>query len=304
MIDRYGKYKNENDVCWQYKVKESQLESDRQRFNISDDEIDHIQTKDLEFRYIDKTDSEGCKEIKDFIERYEWLGKMPVWVTNRFGAYYGDILVGCVVMASPYVRCDYLGYTESKEMEKLIARGASSPLAPKNMASWLIMKSIRWMVDSTQFRVFSAYADPEALELGTVYQACNFEYLGQSFGGGYVYIDSDNEENGWFGSSYFNQRSVIKRVAIASGVEWKPEYIRLNARGNKRLINWDVMGVELKLEVKEHVKKYRDTFYKYKTDKKHKYIYVAGVNKAETRRLRKMFNSSTETYPYPVERGV
>jgi 5S rRNA maturation endonuclease (ribonuclease M5) len=303
MIDRYGKYRDQNDVCWQYKVKESQRSYDADTFGLDRGEISNIRTDDLEFRYIDRDDKDGCHAIRDFIERYEWLGKMPVWVTQRFGAYYNDILVGCVVMATPYTMSKYLGDDKYKKLEKLIARGASSSIAPKNMASWLIMKSIGWMVDNTEYRLFSAYADPEALELGTVYQACNFYYMGQTFGGGYVYIDPENEENGWFGDSYFNQRSVIKRVAIASGVKWEDEYIKLNKTGRKRVIDWDAIGVDLKAEIKAHVRSYRDKFIKYKTARKHKYLYIQGKDRRETRTLRKLFEANTKFYPYPVERG-
>lgn len=36
---------------------------------------------------------------------------------------------------------------------------------------------------------------------------------------------------------------------------------------------------------------------------KHKYVYVLGENKAETKYLRKMFVSRNKIYPYPKERG-
>ena len=36
---------------------------------------------------------------------------------------------------------------------------------------------------------------------------------------------------------------------------------------------------------------------------KHKYAYVLGVSKLETRRLRKEFESYNKIYPYPKERG-
>ena len=44
------------------------------------------------------------------------------------------------------------------------------------------MFSIKWMAKNTPFRAFTAYSDPEAKELGTIYQACNFYYIGQSSG--------------------------------------------------------------------------------------------------------------------------
>lgn len=43
------------------------------------------------------------------------------------------------------------------------------------------------MVKNTQYRLFTAYSDTEAKELGTIYQACNFYYLGKKSGAGYQY---------------------------------------------------------------------------------------------------------------------
>ena len=35
------------------------------------------------------------------------------------------------------------------------------------------------MVNNTQYRLFTAYSDPQALELGQIYTALNFYCLGQ-----------------------------------------------------------------------------------------------------------------------------
>jgi hypothetical protein len=53
------------------------------------------------------------------------------------------------------------------------------------------------MVKNTDKRVFSGYSDPKANEVGIIYQACNFEYLGNNFGNYYFYLIRDNNE--WVG---------------------------------------------------------------------------------------------------------
>ena len=40
------------------------------------------------------------------------------------------------------------------------------------------------MVKTTKYRIFYAYSDESAGEIGTVYQACNWYYLGKMAGGG------------------------------------------------------------------------------------------------------------------------
>ena len=57
-----------------------------------------------------------------------------------------------------------------------------------------------WMVKNTEFRLFEAYADPEAKELGTIYQACNFYYVGDNFGSDKLYFDIEF----YFGFCHFS----------------------------------------------------------------------------------------------------
>lgn len=284
--------------CWQYEVKMQTLQEDLDTLLINPD---YVQLGYMDFNYISADDQEGCNSIRRFIERYEWLGKLPVWVTHRFAALYGDIMVGAIVMATPNRFSGLLG-KEYKDREKLISRGATVSFAPKNTASWIIMRSIYWMVKNTDFVLFTSYADPSAKELGTVYQACNFYYLGNRFGDALSYVNRDTGKS--FGSSYFDQRSVIKKASILYGVYWKKEYVVLNEKGNKRIINWNAMSDDIKSQVKNAVSKYKsENFDVVKALPKHKYAYVQGKTVSETRKLRKLFEANNQIYPYPKERG-
>ena len=289
------------DSCWQYEIKTKTAPED---LEVYDSSYIPLNLNEVKFSFIDKSNVETCRKIVHFIERYEWLGKLPVWVTHRFIAEYGVVMIGAVIMSTPNRFSCLLG-EDYKNKEKLIARGASISFAPKNTASWLIMNSIRWMVKNTPFRIFTAYADPMAGELGTIYQACNFYYLGQSYGGGYIYINPETEE--WYGSSYFSQRSVIKRAAIEAGISWKPEYIKSNKSGSKRIINWNGMLNGTKEAIKDAVKLYKNKFIKVKSKKKHKYVYILGKTKGETLMLRGMFEDlhpNLAKLSYPKDRGI
>jgi hypothetical protein len=296
----YTTYATENDVCWQYKVKQSTVLEDYSKYGLSPGDIS---VKDLRFKYIPNT-SKKVKDVKNFIERYEWLGKMPVWVTHRFGAYFNDLLVCSVVMATPNSFSNMLG-KENKNREKLISRGASISFAPKNVASWTIMNSIRWMAKNTDFVFFTAYSDPMANELGTVYQACNFIYLGNTYGGSKVFVHPETGQ--MYSSSYFNQRSVIKKIAIASGVQWQQEYIKPNRSGSKRIINWDAIPKPLIAYIKEKVKEEKSRYHEVLTMPKHKYGYILGENKTETKYFKRLFadlNPELVNLPYPGVRGL
>jgi hypothetical protein len=189
--DRYREYTGP--MCWQGCLREKNLEEDLAAIGITKAEAGKISIKDLRFEHVPKGDELVCNEIVEFIKRHEWLGKMPHKPTYRFIAVhkYLNVMVGAVIMAVPTAFSKLLG-KDTKRIEQLVARGASISWAPKNTGSWLIGKSIKWMANNTPFRLFVAYSDPEARELGTIYQACNFMYLGRTSGTKRQYFDPEN----------------------------------------------------------------------------------------------------------------
>ena len=300
----YDRFKNYNkDHCWQYEIRQQNLISDLKEANLTEEEYNSLRIQDFEFSYVDKEDKEQCEEIKLFIERHEWLGKLPARPTHRFIARLkkNGIIAGAIVMATPNAFSHILG-KENRDKEKLIIRGACISWAPKNLGSWLIMKSIKWMVKNTQFRMFSAYSDPEAKELGTIYQACNFIYLGQKSGTAKQYFDPNRPELGWFSDRDFRKKSKYKLYAQRIGLtleEWKG-YMK------KYSPNWEIIPEEIKIKIKEEEKKYRESCECRDTKPKHKYIYILGRTKKETKELKKLFqknNPKMVQLGYPLERG-
>jgi len=294
--------------CWQYEVRVQNFEEDLEQLGITKEEATQLRTKDFEFSYVDKTDKKQCDEIKQFIHRHEWLGKMPIWVTHRFTARLKETntLAGVIVMATPN-SFSYLLGKENKDKEKLISRGACISWAPKNLGSWLIMKSIRWIVNNSDYRIFTAYSDPEAKELGTIYQACNFYYLGQKYGTGYQYMDPDNLERGWFGSSGFGDRSQIVRYAKKLGIKWQSEWYRLvGSKKNIRKVNWKAMPESIAARLKQEGKEHKARCQQRPSPSKHKYCLILGRNKKETKELKRKFeqnNPKLVNLPYPKLRG-
>lgn len=300
----YDRFKNYNkDHCWQYEIRQQNLISDLKEANLTEEDFNSLRIEDFEFSYVNKEDKKQCEEIKLFIERHEWLGKLPARPTHRFIARLkkDGIIAGAIVMATPNAFSHILG-KENRDKEKLISRGACISWAPKNLGSWLIMKSIKWMVKNTQFRMFSAYSDPEAKELGTIYQACNFIYLGQKSGTAKQYFDPNRPELGWFSDRDFRKKSKYKLYAQRMGLtleEWKG-YMK------KYSPNWEIIPEEIKIKIKEEEKKYRESCKCRDMKPKHKYIYILGRSKKETKALKKLFeknNPKVLQLEYPMERG-
>lgn len=56
-------------------------------------------------------------------------------------------------------------------------------------------------------------------------------------------------------------------------------------------------------EIKQAVEIEKGRYTKIKLPPKHKYVYVLGQGKLETKQLRKLLHANTQTYVYPKDRG-
>jgi hypothetical protein len=295
IVERSKNY--DNDVCWQYSIRVNNKQSDLEESGLTQEDVKDLKVSDFTFEYIPKTDAQTAKDIKVFIEKHEWLGKIGMYPTHYFVTRYRGILAGVVIMDMPNAFSKLLG-SKTKKIERLISRGACISWSPKNLASSLIMFSIKWMVKNTQFRVFTAYSDPEAKELGTIYQACNFYYLGQNSGT----VKQYKIENGrWVSDRYFRSRSVYKRLAKENNINLEVRWVV------KEKIHWELMPKNIQIKLKKLSKEYQNSCESRVVPKKHKYVYVLGADNRETRLLRSEFaklNPKLTSLQYPKQRGV
>jgi len=130
-----------------------------------------------------------CKKIsydeaKKIILEYEWLGSMGQG-THCYGIFFNDILAGAVCFGLPasLTAGDMFG-VENRSKAICLERGACVWWAHPHSASKLISFAVADMAKTTKYRIFFAYSDEDAGEIGTVYQACNWLYLGRMASGG------------------------------------------------------------------------------------------------------------------------
>lgn len=284
----------DKDHCWQYEIRLQKEEEDKKfikdTFGI---EPKDINISEFTFKYID-TLAQKEKAI-EFIKRYEWLGTITQYSTHYFGAWYKGILGGVIIFSMPNAFSKLLG-ENTKDIERLISRGACASWTPKCLASSFLMWCIKWMVDNTQYRLFTAYSDPTAKELGTIYQACNFYYLGKQSGTNVRYI---NPYTGKVVSDrFFRQRTAYKKYAKELGIEWDKSWC--SSTGMK----WENVPDNIEKTLRRYSKKKQNESKKIIYPSKHKYAFVMGRTKLETKRLRKFFEERNRTYHYPKERGL
>lgn len=120
-------------------------------------------------------------EARPIIRAYEWLGTLGL----------PEVCAGLRDPTGELVGVALFGHTGSPEARNIcgpevdalcLTRGACTHWAHPHAASYLIPRACRLATEVTGTRVFYAYADPQAGEIGTVYQACNWLYIGQGIG--------------------------------------------------------------------------------------------------------------------------
>lgn len=120
---------------------------------------------------------------KEIIEEYEYLGCLAAVNWYQYGIFFKDTVTseevcgGVVVFGQEYAEnqgvWDKYGYT-GKII--LLNRGVCLHWTPKNTNSKLIMEAIKQLPE--KYQVITCTTDPDAGEIGTIYQACNFYYVG------------------------------------------------------------------------------------------------------------------------------
>ena len=291
-LNRLNNY-NKNH-CWQYEIRLQKEKEDREfiknKFNI---DIEDIKISDFEFNFIELKNEKN--NAVEFIKRYEWLGTITQYSTHYFGAYYKGVLGGVLIFSMPNAFSKLLG-DNTKDLERLISRGACASWTPKGLASSFLMWSIKYMVKNTSYRLFTAYSDPTAKELGTIYQACNFYYLGKQSGTNIRYI---NPYTGKIVSDrFFRQRTAYKKYAKELNIEWDKKWEKTTG------MNWDNVPDEIEIKLRQFSKEKQNSSKKIEYPSKHKYAFVLGNSKIETKRLRKIFEERNKIYSYPKERGI
>lgn len=288
--------------CYQKEIRNQNLEKDMQEHGLTQEYVDSLKVGDFYFTH--ETNPEIKTEMKRFIYDNEWLGTTSFSTSHWYAAWHDTewfgvkrpVLAGVILMSMPNMFSKLLG-DGTEELERLISRGACISWSPKNLASSFMMWSMKHMVQTTPYRLFTAYSDPTAKELGTIYQALGFYYLGQKFGTQTRLINPYTGNN--VSDRWFRTTSAYKRFAKDLLISWRKEW---NAEGQG--VNWDAVPDDIEKELRDYSKKMQKEADVIHLPKKGKYAFVLGKTKGETKKLRKKFERLNKTYPYPKDRGA
>jgi group I intron endonuclease len=165
--------------CHQHKIRIEKSENEKLTFDLS-----KISLKNTEIKLISK------KTASEIIIQYEWLKTMPYIVNYCFGIYFkvdneshlGGVLTFGIDYAENTGVWKKYGFDDKV---LLLNRGVCLWWTPKNTASYFISRSCKWIKENSKYRIITATVDPAAGEVGTIYQALNWHYIGVMSGNYY-----------------------------------------------------------------------------------------------------------------------
>jgi hypothetical protein len=165
------------------------------------------------------------------ILEYEWLGTMGPTV-EHFGIFFGGYCGGVTCFAQndgwTHTTAEGLGF--SRGTIWTLSRGACVHWAHEHSGSKLIAGSLRLLKQAhPDAEVVVAYGDPSAGEIGTLYQATNWTYIGYALGHYEEWVDPNGVNRGWSVRNSFRANGAehehlsyaeLKLVLIEKG--WAP----------------------------------------------------------------------------------
>lgn len=278
-------------VCHQRLIREKHLADDLARLG---ENIRQIPLNEYILCYSERMQP----EYREFIERYEWLGNVgnnPKWI---FEARCHGELAGVVMLNEPNAYSSHLlRDINSRTMECLIQRGACASWAHQHLGSKIIRFACREMTKLTTRRVFVAYSDPRAGEIGTIYQACGFDYLGNSFGASRAYVHPSYKSGRPFSSQSLGRTSELKKFCKKHGILWSDEWEKPNGFKDLTKIPKDII-LQWRLQAKRILAESKTQ----KVPPKGKYILVLGKDRREQKALDKL--KAYVVLPYPKRRAT
>lgn len=122
------------------------------------------------------------KLAEQIILKYEWLGTMGAGTNYFYGLFFGDYCAGvcCFGVGSGGANINaHMQFKIQRHELAYLARGANVHWSPTGANSKLVTWAARLLAKESSAKLAIAYADTDAGEIGTIYQACNWVCVGR-----------------------------------------------------------------------------------------------------------------------------
>lgn len=164
----------------------------------------------------------SVEEAEPFILRYEWLRTMshiPQACYGLFTQANGLTSVTVFGLGGGTLARNLCG-REHRDKVICLERGANAHWAPKNAGSFITARACRLAFAAHGWEVFYAYADPRAGEIGTIYQAANWYYLGTTRTAAQQGKATQRQHWRYPDRTLINSRTMRRQFGVAELARW------------------------------------------------------------------------------------
>lgn len=157
------------------------------------------------------------KEIRDFIEKWHYSHNINGLLSQYcFKLMDGDTMVGAMIYGGLGMANCWKKYAENKEDIIELRRLCCIDDTPKNTESYFIGKTLKWLIKNTNVKKVISYADNTYGHKGVIYQASNFEHLGQTAKGRVIMFNGKRYHDKTIRTKYKGElKPFAKRVKEA-----------------------------------------------------------------------------------------
>lgn len=206
--------------AWQFKIRKQQEEKWEKSGKAKFWEDIDLSLKNARVREVQR------KTAEKIILEYEWLGDMAV--TNKYyGIFFGLFCGGVIcINTSGQSALGEKQFGLRKGDVSYFARGACPFWTPKGTASKLLSNALRFE-KKRGAKLAIAYADHDAGEYGTVYQATNWHFIGYTKKS-YQYVKNNKVLDSRTWQELYKKDKSIKKRLLSDG--WKKQEASLKGR--------------------------------------------------------------------------
>jgi len=220
------------DIAWQKQLRDKYLEEGAPDIDL-----------DLKTATVKRITRTLAKQI---ILKYEWLGTLPP-SSLYYGLFFGEYCAGVVCYVLGSVGANVNAHSEfgiDRDEMIYLVRGANVHWSPKGANSKLVSISLNLIGKTTGAKLAIAYSDTDAGEIGTIYQACNWTYVGKTGAPGQIVAPNGRIYDIRNVSSWAKQRKVswqfmrdalVKNGWFEQPTNPKHKYVYVIDKSDKRL---------------------------------------------------------------------
>ncbi len=182
-------------------------------------------------------------EIKDFVETYHYSHNINGLISDYCFKLLDDNnkIIGAMIYGRLAMANCWKKYATKQEDVIELRRLCCIDDTPKNTESYFIGKTLKYLINNTEIKVVVSYADNTFGHKGIIYQASNFQHIGQTASGRVIIYKGKRYHDKTIRTKYNGQLKPFAleiKQALISGeakyIKTKPKEIYIYSLENRR----------------------------------------------------------------------